>query len=50
LPAFQPPAIKPATAEFQSSSPVEAKGLIPQIFAPPPLKKDFNTLFCVYRI
>ena len=50
VPAFHLFAIKPLPVEFHLSGPVETKGLLPHIFAPPPLQKDFNTLFCVYRI
>lgn len=49
-PSFQLFAVKPAQPEFLISSPLEAKGLEPQLFAPPPLQKDLHILFCVYRI
>lgn len=50
VPAFQSLAIKPVPVEFPVSAPAETKGVRPRIVAPPPLQKDFNTLFCVYRI
>ncbi len=49
-PSFQVLAIKPTLPEFLVSSPVKAKGLLPQLFAPPPLQEDRTILFCVYRI
>ena len=47
--SFSALAIKPLLPEYCVSSPVEQKKLLPEVFAPPP-EKDFNQLFCVYRI
>ena len=49
-PSFQLPAIKAAQPELLVSNPVTAKNLLPEVFAPPPLQKNINTLFCIYRI
>jgi hypothetical protein len=43
-------AVKPVQPDFFVSNPVENKKLLPEVFAPPPLEKDFNHLFCIYRI
>jgi hypothetical protein len=50
LPVLQLAALKPTAAEFHLSAPVETKGLVRPIFAPPPPEKDIHSLFCVYRI
>ena len=44
------PAIKPTLPDFYVASPVATKGLLPEVFAPPPLPQDFTRLYCVYRI
>ena len=48
--SFTSVAVKPPQAEFFVSTPMEGKSLVPEIFAPPPLPRDFNQLYCVYRI
>lgn len=48
--SFQSVAIKPVELTVFVSAPFESKKLLPEIFAPPPLEKDFNHLYCVYRI
>jgi hypothetical protein len=50
VPTFHSFAVKPTPVEFHLSGPAQTKGLQLQIFAPPPLRRDFNTLFCIYRI
>jgi hypothetical protein len=32
------------------SGPYCSKKLLPEVFAPPPLKRDINILYCTYRI
>jgi hypothetical protein len=49
-PVFQLPAIKTVQPDFFVLSPVQSKKLLPEVFAPPPLQKNINSLFCVYRI
>jgi len=49
-PVFQLPAIKTVQPEFLALGPVQSKKLLPEVFAPPPLQKNINNLFCVYRI
>jgi hypothetical protein len=48
--SFSITGIKPVQPEYQVSTPIETKKLIPEVFAPPPLQKDFNHLYCIYRI
>lgn len=43
-------AINETPTTFFVASPVVAKRLLPEIFAPPPVTKDFNLLYCTYRI
>ncbi|RYY00556.1 MAG: hypothetical protein EOO53_21660 [Gammaproteobacteria bacterium] len=43
-------AIKAAKPYFFLSSPFETKKLLPEVFAPPPLKKELAHLYCTYRI
>ncbi len=43
-------AVKPTQSDFLISSPVATKKLLPEIFAPPPLQKNFTQLYCIYRI
>ena len=50
LAAYPLTAVKPFLSDFLVSAPVEAKKLLPEVFAPPPVSQDFNTLFCVFRI
>jgi hypothetical protein len=49
-PVFQLPSIKPVQPELLISSPVDSKKMLPEVFAPPPLKRDVNNLYCIYRI
>ncbi len=49
-PASFPIAIKPVQPGFFFSSPIETKKLLPEVFAPPPLKKELTHLYCTYRI
>jgi len=43
-------ALKTTPPDFFVTAPVVAKRLLPEIFAPPPLAKDFTRLYCTYRI
>lgn len=49
--SFQAEAIKPAQQVYLVSTPFETKGLLPEIFAPPPkLSQPLFLLNCVFRI
>lgn len=48
--SFSITGIKPIQPEYRVSTPIQTKNLIPEVFAPPPLQKDFNHLYCIYRI
>jgi len=39
-----------ASPDFLISGPVETTKPVPEIFAPPPLKKELTHLYCIYRI
>ena len=43
-------ALPPLAWEEFTPNTLQAKRLIPEIFAPPPLKRDLQSLYCVYRI
>ena len=45
-----PIAIKAAQPDFFLSGPFETKRLLPEVTAPPPLKKELTHLYCTYRI
>ena len=47
---FQLTAIKTVHPEFLALCSVQSKKLVPEVFAPPPLQKNINSLFCIYRI
>lgn len=49
-PVFQLTAIKTVHPEFLALCFVQSKKLVPEVFAPPPLQKNINSLFCIYRI
>jgi hypothetical protein len=44
------PAIKPTLPDYYTATSVATKGLLPKVFAPPPLPQDFTRLYCSYRI
>ncbi|RYY47385.1 MAG: hypothetical protein EOO06_12615 [Chitinophagaceae bacterium] len=43
-------AIKTVLPDLFLSSSFETKKLLPEVFAPPPLKKELTHLYCTYRI
>lgn len=48
---LQADAIIPAIFwQSYATNPLVAKKLLPEVFAPPPLKRDVQSLFCIYRI
>jgi hypothetical protein len=49
-PSFSHLAVKAAQPEFFILGLIELKKSGSRLFAPPPLQKDLNTLFCTYRV
>lgn len=48
---FQVDALKPSyCCVLFAFSPLATKKLLPEVFAPPPLKKDYQSFFCIYLI
>jgi hypothetical protein len=47
---FSSVAVKSYSPLFQITAPISTARLIPEVFAPPPLQKDLNTFYCIFRI